>query len=262
MGSILRICAVLASVVAAAASASAPGRHSVNSTATIPASYDATWNALIDLFAERNWAIQNLDRSSGLITTDWMTIDEKYADCGGSGLATVQGTGVRFNVRVKNDDSRSSDVSVNATFRQTRSFDGRTGVVDCVSNGTVEAFVHRAVDARALSGESKAAKKHERAKKAAAAVPATFYCTSAPADANIAACARSSAGCAKRQTDIVALVGDATPCAEQPGAICFKGISAGSIIESCHPTFTTCEKHLDKTAGDAVMTDLSSCAAP
>lgn len=85
MGNALRAAAVLASVVVAAASATAPARHKVETTTTVPASVDQAWEAMIDLFADNNWAIQNLDRSSGLITTDWMSLGrdgDEYADGG------------------------------------------------------------------------------------------------------------------------------------------------------------------------------------
>lgn len=257
----LRIVVVIAFGLVAAASATAPGQHTVRATATVSASYSATWSAVIDLFAEKNWAIQNLEKDSGLITTDWMSVADDYADCGSAPLARNNGTQVRFNVRVT-EDGETSDVSVNAVFRQHRSIDNNHVTVDCVSNGTVEAFIHHVVGRQAPNVDLKKAQKQERVKKQEAAMPLVFHCTSAPADPSIASCARSSAGCIKRQADIVTLVGDATPCVEHQGAVCFKGKSPdGSLIESCHPTFSTCEKQLDKTAGDAVV-DLTACVAP
>ncbi|MDB4960426.1 MAG: hypothetical protein JWP01_425 [Myxococcales bacterium] len=258
----VRMLVVLVLTTALAASATAPSTHAVNTTATVAASYEATWTAVLDLFAENNWAILNLDKDSGLVTTDWMRIEDKYADCGNAPLLTTDQTSVRFNVRVKSDEG-SSEVAVNASFRQLRSFDGKSHVVDCTTNGTVEGFIHRMVDSRAFSNDKRKAKKQERAAKAEQAAPPIFYCTEAPADANLSACARSQAGCSKRQADIVALAGDATPCVEHKGAVCFKGKSPdGVAVESCHPTFTACEKQYNKVVSDPdAMNDVSACAA-
>jgi hypothetical protein len=132
---------MLISAVALAASATAPTKHAVTTTATADASYDKTWEALIDLFAERQWPIVTIAKDSGIITTDWLKLtkeDDSYADCGrGAPLADDFGLAVRFNVRLKSDGA-SSTVTVNAGFRRARS----SGTVDCYSTGAVEALIH------------------------------------------------------------------------------------------------------------------------
>lgn len=94
MGNFIRVSMVLVLIVATGASATAPAKHTIHKTKTISATYDATWGAVIDLVAERGWAISNMAKDSGLITTDWMSIenDTPYADCGEPGLSSVQGT--------------------------------------------------------------------------------------------------------------------------------------------------------------------------
>jgi uncharacterized lipoprotein len=147
---ILRVVSVLLGVVAAVASAGAPASHNVRRSTEVPLDYEATWAKVIDLFSERGWSIDNIDKDSGLITTDWMNLDadrDTFADCGGSGLATVSGTQMRFNVRVK-PLVTTTELTVNAKFRQLRSLNSTVGEVECSSRGAVEAMVHDHVSGR------------------------------------------------------------------------------------------------------------------
>lgn len=138
---------LLVSVVVLAASASAPRRHAFEKSLTTPAGYDATWAAVVDVFGENNWAIANLEKDSGIITTDWMRLDGEggQADCGDSGLAIEHGREVRFNVLVRGDDE-TAEVTVNTTLREYRSFDGRSFYADCTSTGVIEGRIHAMVD--------------------------------------------------------------------------------------------------------------------
>lgn len=191
---ILRIGAVLVGVVAAGASATAPAKHDVQRATSVSSDFDATWSALVDLFADRNWAILQLSKESGIITTDWHSLGDLadvYADCGGSGLSSVHGTQVRFNVRVKSDDARS-EVIVNASFRQLRSFDNLSDIVDCASRGAVEALIHEQVRQRLAGRPAVPAKPENPANDPKLAV--AFWCSgrdgacSADASACVAPC--------------------------------------------------------------------------
>jgi len=143
MGNILRVAVLAASVLAAIGSASAPKQHDVQRASTLHAGYDDTWSAVIDVFADHNWAIDKLDESSGIITTDWMSLGShgsEYADCGSAPLASTETPQVRFNVRVKEDDGGTS-ITVNTSFRVTRTFDNSSRVIECTSKGEVEATI-------------------------------------------------------------------------------------------------------------------------
>lgn len=256
MWNVIRVVVLIGMGVGVGASATAPGRHSVRKAKTIQAGYDPTWAAVVDVFAERDWTITNMEKDSGLITTDWMgvTADTPYADCGGSGIASVRATQVRFNVLVREQDDRAT-VRVNTSFRQLRSFDGREILVDCTSRGGLEREIHLEVARRATRAQRRTPE------HPAAAPPPSFYCTAAPADPNVAACARSEAGCAKRQAELVEAIGDATPCTEQRGAACFRatGVDAGTI-ESCHPSLEACMKRLERAREESGFDELSGCA--
>lgn len=141
---------MLASCLAAAASATAPKAHKVERTVQVSGSYDGAWSALIDLFASNNWPIANMEKTSGLVVTSWMDAGangERFADCGSS--PTARQTEVRFNVRVKEGPPVS--LTVNTLFRQMRKFGESEGYIDCHSRGVVEAMIQDAV----MAGVSK-----------------------------------------------------------------------------------------------------------
>ena len=91
---------------------------------------------------------------------------------------------------------------------------------------------------------------------------AAFFCSSAPADQTLAACARSTVGCARKQADLVDQVGDATPCQPASTAVCFTAMDAGgTTIESCHPGAASCAKQEARARADAVtLRDVTACA--
>lgn len=139
----VRAAAVLA--LAAAACATAPVRRDLPRATTVPRDFEATWSALIDLFAEREWAIDHLDKDAGLIATDWVGLGEqghRYADCGVAKVDPAQPIQVRFRVRAKPAQAeKATEVTVDAAFRQIRSFDGNSSFMDCPSRGAVEAQI-------------------------------------------------------------------------------------------------------------------------
>lgn len=173
---VVRCLVVFVAVVITGASATAPGKHNVQRTATVKASYEDTWTAVIDVFAERNWPIQTMAKDSGLISTDWMRVDasDAYADCGGSGMARTYGTQVRFNVRIKG--AAATEITVNASFRELRSFDGQQRMVDCESKGAVELQIHSEVKHRAATAKKAAPSKPP----VASPVSRGFYCATSP----------------------------------------------------------------------------------
>jgi len=147
MGQLLRVLVVLFSVVAAMASATKPAEPTtpIARTASSGAGFDATWSAVVDVFADHNWAITTIDKASGIIATDWMNAGadgERFADCGSAPMLHEDPIEARFNVRVKGD-AADATMTVNVSFRRTRSLPDRTDshVVQCNTRGVVEALI-------------------------------------------------------------------------------------------------------------------------
>lgn len=250
----IRCMVVVGSLIAGLASATAPKPHNTQRTSTVAVPFDATWSAVVDLFSENSWPIANIDRASGIITTGEVPAADIYCDCGGHGISTVIATRGTLSIRVKAQDDGTTTMDVDVSFAQVRSFDNAVRRVDCTSRGVLESRIHDGVAYRAAEAEKRAA----RSKPTAPAQ--RFFCTSAPADESLGWCSRSEAGCAKRQADIVVLVGDATPCTEKPRAVCFTGKNAADAQEeSCHPNLVSCEA--EHTAAIPRITEPTACAA-
>jgi hypothetical protein len=222
----LRVAAVVAAVVLSAASASAPSKHNIQKTTTIKASFDDTWGALIDVFADRSWPIQNMAKDSGLITTDWMNADDSFADCGGSGIASTHGTSVRFNVRVKG--AASTEITVNATFREERSFDGQHRFVDCESKGIVEATIHSEIEKRIREGTTT-----KQIEAPASPAPRGHFCATS---ATAGMCTRDRGDCEAAREAALAAVPDLGACTLVEVAYCFDATGH----ERCFPTAEQC----------------------
>lgn len=106
------------------------------------ATFDDAWSATVQVFAERQWSIQTLEKDSGIIVSEWLGIerDKSYCDCGSSGLSVVRGREVKFNVFINNDGDPPR-ITINAKFREHRMFDYQTYTVACNSKGAVEQLV-------------------------------------------------------------------------------------------------------------------------
>ena len=107
--------------------------------------YDSVWEAVVDLFAERQWPIEQLEKDSGLITTSWVPSDlEGASDCGSSGVGLnfsgISNNSVRFNVVVRDNDSTVA-VIVNTSWRATRGSD----MLTCTSTGLLESRIHESL---------------------------------------------------------------------------------------------------------------------
>lgn len=131
--------------------ATPPGIYKFNRSWSMPTTFDATWDATIEIFAENNWPITTLEKDSGLIVSDWVR-DERSsgcADCGKPGLQSVLLRQVRFNVFVRDDPSGPS-LTVNTAFREQRRFgDQLPYFVDCNSTGRLEKALHDSITQRA-----------------------------------------------------------------------------------------------------------------
>lgn len=150
-----RLLAVTALVMAACATAPVP--RDVQRMAIVEgADFDRTWDAVIEILGERTWAIDNVERASGLITTDWMLTgdaSDEYMDCGSASfLSTHRDHEVRFNVLVRDGDV-GAELTVNSTMRATswNTVDGTPiGATQCFSTGALEREIHDEVLRRVL----------------------------------------------------------------------------------------------------------------
>lgn len=222
------------------ACATAPHVHPVRAQASIAAGFESTWSALVDLFSDRNWAIEHIDKDSGLITTDWMELGKgaaTYADCGTAPLADIPSTQVRFNVRVRADGD-STWVTVNASFRQLRVLDDARAMVDCNSTGEVEQLIHRGITSR-LRPPSRSAPPGT----ATTPQPRGFYCTSSPVESTAGFCDREKETCARLRDSLVLQMGDLTQCALVESAFCF--------VDHCAPTMEACAAQRSRAGSDS-----------
>ncbi len=94
----------------------------------VNASFDRTWSAVIDVFAERNIPIATIDKSSGLIATTSLVISDpketlrEWADCG-----NVEATRATYNVLVRGAGDRSTvKVTVQWVWFQSAGIFGET----------------------------------------------------------------------------------------------------------------------------------------
>jgi hypothetical protein len=167
MGTVMRLLACACLLLVAVASAGAPPKqHAVEKGTRIDGNVEQTWAAVIEVLAEYNWLIQNLEKESGLIATDWMGIplSSPYVDCGTPGMVNVTGRSMRFNVLLRPAGPGTS-MTVNVAAVQTQSNDSGVYRVECTSTGQMERRLHRAV-ARAVA-------RGPRAREVAAPAPAT-----------------------------------------------------------------------------------------
>lgn len=143
-------CLAAASVLAGCAG-SLPVARQIDNTFTIADDMDVVWPAVIETFSDQLWPIDNIERASGLITTDWIIFGpQPYFDCGDAGsFGSFRDESGRFNVFVR-EAGNSTAMTVTTLWRTTvvNSLDGSVGTRDCVSTGLLEGRFHEDVLAR------------------------------------------------------------------------------------------------------------------
>lgn len=153
MTSAWRILVVMVAVAASAASAgSAAKKRDIVTSAQISAPFDVAWAAVIRVFAERSWPIKVMEKASGLVATDAMTVPQDLAalaDCGSSGLDIDQSMTLTINVFLTTDGT----ITVNTKFTRQRqsTIDKSTRTVECFSTGVVEEAIISAASRAAAS---------------------------------------------------------------------------------------------------------------
>lgn len=238
-GGVLRLVIVLASVVAAAASATAPKPHAVERSASVKSDFETTWSAVVDVFSDHQWKIETIDKSSGLIVTSWLNLGNEadtYTDCGSAPLAISGPTQVSFNVRVKDDGVGGTRLTVNTAFRQMRTFDGNVTHATCVSKGTVENMLNTEV-AHQVAGRPR----HDEKPAAVAASARGFFCSSSVTNPGASFCMRDKAACSSAYDVAIGVLVDLTTCELRESAWCFG--------ERCAPIHATCDAQRERAIG-------------
>jgi hypothetical protein len=117
----------------------------VRSSTTVAASFDRTWEAVIDHFASTNISIATIEKASGLIVAHRVNVPPKlaaqYGNCGKDSWNRIIGpkTGL-YNVLVRGNDQTST---VQVTVRW--EYDGD----ECVTIGAWESDFENQIKARA-----------------------------------------------------------------------------------------------------------------
>jgi hypothetical protein len=124
---------------------------------SVAAPFEKSWNAVIDLVAERNIPIKTVDKASGLLVAEQVRLgeaDAEYADCGTSFGKRQAPTSANWNVLVRSDGARST-VRVTVQFVRTGLPRGNwTGLVteNCATRNTFETTIEQQVKAKAEIG--------------------------------------------------------------------------------------------------------------
>jgi hypothetical protein len=118
----------------------------------VRASVGKSWDAVIDLFAERSIPIRTMERASGFIATEQLRADdvaERFYDCGAVLGHPIRATHASYNVVVRGDSSASS---VRVNMRYVNWEDVRRAAQECTSTGQWEAQFEHWVRDRAEGG--------------------------------------------------------------------------------------------------------------
>jgi hypothetical protein len=121
-----------------------PVKKDIVKSAVINKDYDKTWSSLIRAFADKNVTFKNMDKASGLITSDLKTFDpfdnNGLIDCGKlSGHSIVQQFGAAtYNVYVEKETASTTRVTVNIKPVMTSKSGGQFTSLDCYSTGLFE----------------------------------------------------------------------------------------------------------------------------
>jgi hypothetical protein len=126
------------------ACASAPKAYDVDRSRIYPAPFDATWNALVDVFNQEGWPIDQIDKQSGFISTGWADTGNHpgWSDCGSAALAIDRQREGAFRIFVR-EEPGGTRVDITSNFRILREGMGqRLNYDSCNSTGMIEQRIH------------------------------------------------------------------------------------------------------------------------
>lgn len=142
-----------------------PAPAPVRAPTKVAAPYARTWDAVIESFATRNIPIATIDRTSGLIATDRLSVAAKesaksthlWADCGRDIMGNYPGpTFARYNVLVRGD-STSSTILVTVRWEGAEVL-GQKAQFECTTRGLWEGDMEAAIAAAATAPRSSVSK--------------------------------------------------------------------------------------------------------
>jgi hypothetical protein len=136
--------------------------YTVEKERVINKSFDLVWQSAVEWFATHNTPIKNIDKSSGLITTEYslsLSQARKCMDCGSgqsnfSGKVELVNHSGNFNILIKKIDENSTKISINVFFGCTINNYRYENVLstnyvlvsstrtDCVSTGQLEKEIY------------------------------------------------------------------------------------------------------------------------
>lgn len=121
----------------------------------VDASFGKTWNAVVDVLADKNIPVKTMDKSSGFVTAESTHVPNsqlsKLTECGGFAsymaetLGSESGGTARYNILVRGD-STSSTVKVTARFTKALA---DNSPMECKTKGIFEQQIESAVKAHA-----------------------------------------------------------------------------------------------------------------
>jgi hypothetical protein len=111
-----------------------PGRQTSSESRRLEADFDLACEAAIRVLGGRGYALRSVDRTAGVIDTDWYTINpdyaasifvtehqDRYSDCGKPGLIrTFRGKQMRLRVTLSPVRRGEADLKIDAAFRTQR----------------------------------------------------------------------------------------------------------------------------------------------
>jgi hypothetical protein len=139
----------------------------------IPADYDHTWEAALRTIAERGYVVQQADRQTGRIETDWRLTNpefeatvirtrmgDRYGNCGKPGIGQAyRTTEGKLQLILERGPQESTRLRVDALFRTYRyslfptASEKPLGVTPCQSLGRLEDEIRVEVQVRALAAQ-------------------------------------------------------------------------------------------------------------
>lgn len=151
--------ALLAALTSCGTTYTPPAAPTPREATPVAASAGRTWEAVIELFADRNIPIRTIERASGLIVTDQLSVGREgieWADCGETRWAQgdkketsdLPPTHATYNVLVRGDSARST---VKATVRWSHAL-GLATDVGCTSSHVWEDTFERTIKESAEAG--------------------------------------------------------------------------------------------------------------
>lgn len=150
------LAAVAAAITLSACSVYKPPKtYEFDKTLEFAMPFDQVWSAVVTWFAENSIPIKNIEKASGLVTTEYTLTSRTagFADCGKEGFGQTMKTPTgTFNVLVMKIDEGRTKVTVNVDFRVASHTTSLAGseydtdeVIECVSTGKLEQEIFGAI---------------------------------------------------------------------------------------------------------------------